>query len=158
MNELTFKATSITKYADTEAIQVVDRTISTILKKDELLIKVEYAGLNKADLFLFLGEPKPIQLVYGLRKPKYPFVGSDIAGEVVGYGKDVKGYNIGYKVFGDLSVEKFGGYGEFVVVNESSIHHAPTNITAKELAGLPMSASTHLYRSKKQIQRNLIIY
>lgn len=161
MNELTFKATSIIKYADTEAITVVDRTISTLLNADELLIKVAHAGLNKADLFLFLGEPKPIKLVYGLKRPKYPFVGSDIAGEVVGIGKDVKGYKVGDKVFGDLSVQKFGAYGEYAVVKDRSIHHAPNNISTKEAAGLPMSASTALIAIQKVAPNksdNILVY
>ena len=53
MSELIFKATSVTKYADTEAINVVDRKISTTLKENQVLVKIMYAGLNKADLFLF---------------------------------------------------------------------------------------------------------
>ncbi|MDD2575375.1 MAG: alcohol dehydrogenase catalytic domain-containing protein [Acholeplasmataceae bacterium] len=102
MSELIFKATSVTKYADTEAINVVDRKISTTLKENQVLVKIMYAGLNKADLFLFKGIPKPIKLAYGLRVPKYQFVGSDISGEVVAIGKNVKQFKIGDYVFGDL--------------------------------------------------------
>lgn len=161
MENLTFKATSITHYDDQYAIQVVDRTIDARLKPDEMLIKVAYAGMNKADLFLFLGQPKAIKLVYGLKRPKFPFVGSDIAGEVVACGSDVSEYKKGDKVFGDLSVEAFGGYAQYAKVNQKSIYHAPRNIELIEAAGLPMSASTSMVAIdmvKPKVEDHVLVY
>lgn len=161
MDKITFKATTITKYGDPKFIYVVERTLNKELKSDELLIKVTHAGLNKADLFLFLGKPKAIKLVYGLKKPKYHYVGSDIAGIVMDIGKDVKGNQIGDPVFGDLSVQKFVGYGEFAVCNESSIYHKPNNISNEEAAGLPMSASASLEainRVSPKLTDHILVY
>ena len=67
----------------------------------------------------------------------------------------------GDKVFGDLSVQKFGGYGEYAVVKDKSIYHAPTNISTKESAGLPMSASTALIAIQKVAPNksdNILVY
>ncbi|WP_196370429.1 hypothetical protein [Acholeplasma laidlawii] len=59
-------------------------------------------------------------------------------------GSKVTNFNIGDKVFGDLSVQKFGGYAEYAKANQKSIYHTPNNMDLKEVAGLPMCASTSL--------------
>ena len=82
-------------------------------KDDEVLVKVFAVSVNAADLHLLRGDPFLFRIQSGLRKPKYPIMGSDIAGRVEAVGKDVKQFQPGDEVFGDISGSCWGGFAEY---------------------------------------------
>src|SRR4051794_3392679 len=73
------------------------------LKDNQVLVKVHAASVNYGNLVLLKGEPFLARLAFGLLKPKYPIPGGDIAGRVESVGNDVKDFQSGDEVFGDLS-------------------------------------------------------
>jgi NADPH:quinone reductase-like Zn-dependent oxidoreductase len=49
---------------------------------DEVLIRVRAVGVSIGDTFVMRGEPSAGRLAFGLRRPKQPTIGRDVAGEV----------------------------------------------------------------------------
>jgi NADPH:quinone reductase-like Zn-dependent oxidoreductase len=121
---------------------------------DEVLIKTQAASITFGDLAAVKGEPFLVRLSLGLREPKYQIPGKDIAGQVEAVGNNVKEFQPGDEVYGDLSASGWGAYAEYVAVPESAIALKPTNITFEQAASVPESAVVALQglRDKGQIQ------
>lgn len=122
-------------------LREVDRPLP---KANEVLIKVLAASVNRADLHLLRGKPFPIRIMGGLFKPKYQILGADIAGIVEQTGNKVTQLKPGDEVYGDLSGGGFGGFAEYVVVDETLLDKKPSSLSFEEVATLPMAAITAL--------------
>ncbi|KAK1356043.1 chloroplast envelope quinone oxidoreductase-like [Heracleum sosnowskyi] len=103
-------------------------------KKDEVLIKTEAVSINPLDLKVQHGSFRPL---YPKGFPCIP--ASDIAGEVVDVGSEVKNFKAGDKVVAMLSSYVGGGLAEYSVAKENLTVQRPTEITAAEAAGLPLA-------------------
>src|SRR5687767_9028536 len=66
----------------------------------EVLVQVEAAGLDRGVWHLMTGKPYLLRLVFGLRRPKNPVLGADLAGRVVEVGAGVTAFSEGDEVFG----------------------------------------------------------
>jgi len=121
---------------------------------DEILIKVHAAAVNAADWHLLRGDPFLLRLTTGLLKPKNKILGADVAGRVEAVGKNVKQFQPGDEVFGDLSASGWGGFAEYVCTRENALVLKPARVTFEEAAAVPMAAVTALQglRDKGQIQ------
>src|ERR687895_937951 len=87
------------------------------------------------------GLPYPIRLAgYGLRAPKNPVIGSDVAGVVEALGKNVSRFQPGDDVFG---IGK-GSYAEYVCAREDKLAHKPVNLTFEQAAVVAIMGSTAL--------------
>src|SRR5690242_5747890 len=80
---------------------------------DEVLIKVSAAAVNAADWRLVRADPFLVRLYNGILKPKRTILGSDVAGRVEAVGGNVKQFQPGDEVFGDLFVCGWGGFAEY---------------------------------------------
>jgi NADPH:quinone reductase-like Zn-dependent oxidoreductase len=111
--------------------------------------------LNYGNLVLLRGEPFLARFAFGLLKPKYSIPGGDIAGRVEAVGKDVKQFQPGQEVFGDLSLSGWGGFAEYVSVPENALALKPEKMTFEEAAAVPMAAVTALQglRDKGMIKK-----
>ncbi|KAL8092816.1 hypothetical protein AgCh_034893 [Apium graveolens] len=103
-------------------------------KKDEVLIKTEAVAINPLDLKVQHGSFRPL---YPKGFPCVP--ASDVAGEVVEIGSEVKNFKAGDKVVAILNSYVGGGLAEYVVAKESLTVQRPSEITAAEAAGLPLA-------------------
>lgn len=112
---------------------------------DEVLVKVHAASVNAADWHLLTADIVLVRLMgMGLLKPKNPILGADIAGQVEAAGKNVKQFQPGDEVFGDISASGFGGFAEYVAVPESALALKPANLTFEQAAAVPLAAVTAL--------------
>jgi len=121
-------------------------------KEKEVLIKVQAVSLNASDMEMVKGEPYYTRM-WGLFKPKYTTIGSDIAGVVEAVGSKVTQFKIGDEVLGD-NFEKWGGMAEYVCASESVLIAKPDSITFEQAAAIPQAAVVALQglRDKGKIQ------
>jgi NADPH:quinone reductase-like Zn-dependent oxidoreductase len=110
----------------------------------EVLVQVHAASLNQADLYLLRGEPLPLRLSTGLRRPKRPTLGADIAGTVVAVGGGATRFKPGDAVYGDLAACGFGGFAEYVCAREEVLAPKPASLSFAQAAAVPMAAVTAL--------------
>lgn len=123
-------------------------------KDNQVLVKIQAASLNYGNLVLLKGEPFLARFAFGLLKPKYTIPGGDIAGQVEAVGKDVKQFQPGDAVFGDLSGCGWAGFAEYVSVPENALALKPANLSFEEAAAVPMAGVTALQslRDKGKLQ------
>lgn len=123
-------------------------------KDNEVLIKVHAASINSWDRELLRGKPFVNRLLFGLLKPKIKILGADIAGRVEAVGRNVKQFQPGDEVFGDLCECGWGGFAEYVCARENALALKPASMTFEEAAAVPQAAVMALQglRNKGQIQ------
>ena len=148
------KAIVYEKYGPPDVLQLKEVEKPTP-KDNEVLIKVHAASVNYADWGLLRGKPFLVRLMeFGPLKPKNKILGADIAGRVEVVSKNVKQFQPGDEVFGDISGCGWGGFAEYVSVTENALVLKPANISFEEAAAVPLAAVTALQglRDKGQIQ------
>jgi NADPH:quinone reductase-like Zn-dependent oxidoreductase len=147
------KAIVYTKYGAPDVLELKEVEKPTP-RDDEVLVKLHAVSANAADLHLLRGDPFLLRLVSGLLKPKNTILGADIAGRVEAVGKNVKEFQPGDEVFGDISACGWGGFAEYVCARENALVLKPACLTFEQAAAVPMAAVTALQglRAKGQIQ------
>ncbi len=146
------KAIVYTKYGSPDVLELKEVEKPTP-KDDEVLIRVHAASVNSWDWDLLRGKPVVVRL-WGLLKPKYKILGADIAGQVEAVGRNVKQFQPGDEVFGDLCECGWGGFAEYVCARENALALKPASMTFEEIAAVPQAAIMALQglRDKGQIQ------
>jgi NADPH:quinone reductase-like Zn-dependent oxidoreductase len=107
---------------------------------DQVLIKVRAAGLDRGTEHLMNGKPYAMRLAFGLRRPKNPVLGRDVAGTVVEIGSAVTRFVVGDEVYGVAP----GSFAEYAVARESQLAPKPANLAFEQAATVPVSAATAL--------------
>jgi NADPH:quinone reductase-like Zn-dependent oxidoreductase len=108
---------------------------------DEVLVRVHAAGVDRGVWHVMTGLPYPIRLAgYGLRAPKNPVLGMDLAGVVEAVGKDVTRFQPGDAVFG---IGK-GAFAEYARVPENKLAPKPANLSFQQAAAVAISGLTAL--------------
>src|SRR5918993_1572639 len=145
------KAIVYTKYGPPEALQLEDVAKPTP-KDDEVLIKVQAVSVNRSDWEGLRGKPLYASLG-GLPKPRHQILGSDIAGRVEMAGRNVRRFQPGDGVFGDI-LPRLGGFAEHVCARESALALKPASMTFEEAAAIPQAAVIALQgiRDKGQVK------
>jgi NADPH2:quinone reductase len=103
-----------------------------VIKEDEVLVKVAYAALNRADLMQRAGDYPP--------PPGCPdWMGLEISGEIIEVGPKAQGWKVGDKVCALLGG---GGYAEYVAVKDDMCMPVPENCSMIEAAAMPEAFAT----------------
>jgi NADPH:quinone reductase-like Zn-dependent oxidoreductase len=125
-----------------------------VVKDDEVLVRVQAAGVNMADVDYLRGLPQAARLATGLRRPKNHALGLDVAGTVEVVGKDVRRFQPGDEVFGDLTEYGFGAFAEYVSAPQAAFALKPPSLTFEEAATIPQAAVMALQglRDKRPVQ------
>jgi len=141
------------EYGSLEVLQLKEVEKPTP-KDNEVLVKIYAASVNYGDKILVRGKPFLVRLMgMGLLKPKNTIVGTDIAGQVEAVGRNVKQFQSGDEVFGDIGACGFGAFAEYVSVPENALTLKPVNMTFEEAAAVPQAAGVALQGLRKgQIQ------
>jgi NADPH:quinone reductase-like Zn-dependent oxidoreductase len=127
-------------YGPPDLLELRDIDIPQIAD-DEVLIHVHAAGVGRDVWHVMRGLPYPMRLAgYGIRAPKNPVIGSDVAGVVKAIGKNVSRFQPGDEVFG---IGK-GSYAEYVCAREDKLAPKPANLTFEQAAVLAIMGSTAL--------------
>ncbi len=107
---------------------------------DELLIRIEAAGVDRGVWHLMTGLPYLVRLATGLRAPRQRVPGMDAAGVVEAVGKDVTGFQPGDEVYGTCA----GAFAQHARARPQKIAPKPANLTFAQAAAVPVSGCTAL--------------
>ncbi len=133
------RAIVCTRYGSPDALQLneVEKPAPT---EGRVLVKVHAASANPVDWHTMRGKPFLVRFSEGLRKPKDPRLGTDIAGRVEAVGSNVTQFKLGDEVFGTCP----GGFAEYASAREDRLALKPTNRSFEESAAVPVAAFTAL--------------
>lgn len=155
------KAIVYDKYGPPDVLELKEIE-KPIPEDNQVLVKVHASSVNYGNLVLLKGEPFLARLFFGPIKPKYSIPGGDIAGRVEAVGRNVKQFQPGDEVFGDLSGCGWGGFAEYVSVPENVLAPKPSHLSFEEAAAVPMAAVTALQslRNKGRVksEQKVLIY
>jgi NADPH:quinone reductase-like Zn-dependent oxidoreductase len=112
-----------------------------VVKDDDVLIRVRAAAANPRDWHFMRGLPYVIRPQFGLRRPRNPLLGSDVAGQVEAVGTNVTRFRPGDEVYADVVT---GGFAEYTSVPEDVVAPKPANLTFEQAAAVPLAALTAL--------------
>lgn len=122
------------------AIEIHDRKLKVAklplpaVGASEILIRVAYAGVNRADLMQMEGN-------YAPPEGASPLPGLEVSGWVAAIGEGVTQFEIGQEVCALLSG---GGYAEYVTTPASLALPLPEGVDLKTAASIPEAAATSI--------------
>lgn len=125
------------EYGETEVLGV-EQIDEPELAEGRVLVRVKAAGVNMAEWHLMTGMPSIARLAFGLRRPKDPQLGQDVAGVVEAIGPGVTGLAVGDEVFGSGT----GTWAEVARVRADQLRPKPATLTFAEAAAVPMAGYT----------------
>jgi NADPH:quinone reductase-like Zn-dependent oxidoreductase len=135
------KAVVYTEYGSPDVLQIREIKKPTP-NDDQVLVKVRAAAINPLDWHFMEGMPYIMRaMVGGMRKPKSPQLGVDLAGEVEAVGKNVTQFKPGDEVFG---TGHGAAFAEYVCANKTKLVLKPANVTFAEGAAVPIAGLTAL--------------
>ena len=126
-------------YGSADVLRVAKVSLPEIAAS-EVLVRVHAAGLDRGSWHLMTGTPYLLRLVFGIRKPKNPVLGRELAGTVVAVGSAVSGFAPGDEVYGIGR----GTFAEYAAAREDKLARKPANATFEQAAVAPVSALTAL--------------
>lgn len=112
-------------------------------KKDEVLIRIDAAGIGVWDPYVRQGE-------FEIGRRAFPkVIGNDGAGEVVAVGKEVKRFKVGDRVY--AYAMEGGFYAQFVAVKEEEVAPLPPGVDIQEAGALGADGVTALRGLEDQL-------
>ncbi len=108
--------------------------------RGEVLVAVEAAAIDRGTWHLMHGEPWLARLAFGLRRPRNPVPGRDLAGTVVAVGAGATGFAVGDRVYGTGA----GSLAELAVAPAGRLAPLPSGCSIEQAAVVPVSGQTAL--------------
>ncbi|CAH0292150.1 NAD(P)-dependent alcohol dehydrogenase [Peribacillus sp. Bi134] len=147
------KAMVCTKYGSPDVLELQEVAKPTP-KENEVLVKVHAATVASGDIrvrsfkspfLLWL----PMRIFLGLRKPRKPILGVELAGEIEETGSNVKKFKKGDRIFA-MTGMNFGAHAEYTCLPEDgAIAIKPVNMTYEEAAAVSFGGTTALHFFRK---------
>jgi NADPH:quinone reductase-like Zn-dependent oxidoreductase len=142
----TMKAVVRDAYGSADLLEVREVEQPTIAD-GEVLVRVRAAGLDRGAWHVMTGRPYLMRVAgFGVRRPKNPGLGTELAGVVEAVGADVTGYAIGDPVYG-AGKNSFALYAS---ARPGMLARMPANLTYEQAAAVPVSGVTALRALRNQ--------
>lgn len=160
------KAMLATKYGPPEVLQPAE-VEKPMPKSNEVLIKVVATTVTAGDCRMRgfnvpISFWLPARLALGIRKPKKPILGMELAGEIEAVGKDVTKFKVGNQVFASIIEHGFGGYAEYRCLPEDGLLALKSpDLPYEQVVTLPIGGRTaHYFLREAHIQegQKVLIY
>ena len=134
------KAITYHRYGSPDVLRLeeVDDPVAT---DGHVLVRVHAAAANPRDWHLMRGLPYIVRPQFGLRRPRQPLLGGDVAGRVEAVGSDVTRLRPGDEVYADVTT---GGFAEYISIPADVVEPKPANLTFEQAAAVPLAALTAL--------------
>lgn len=155
----TMKAALYDRYGSPDVVKVQEVN-QPVPKEDEVLIKVHCSTVNRTDCGFRSAEYVISRLFSGILKPKFPILGNEFAGEIVGLGAQVNQFKLRDRVFG-YNDQQFGGHAEYMVMNQNhTLSTIPDGLTYAEAA--PSLEGSHyalcdIYAAKVKAGQSVLV-
>jgi NADPH:quinone reductase-like Zn-dependent oxidoreductase len=133
------KAVIQSRYGGPEILELQDVERPQV-GEGQVLVRVHAASVHVGDWILMTGKPYVMRMATGLRKPKNPTPGTDIAGTVEAVGPGVERLAVGDAVFGWCA----GAFAEYAVASQDQLVRKPANLTFDQASAVGVSATTAL--------------
>ena len=136
-----YGSTDVLRFEDIEQPEIGD---------NDVLIRVRAAGVDRGVAHFMTGLPYAGRLASGLRKPKIPVPGMDLAGIVETVGKNVTRFKQGDEVLG---IGRFA-YAEYARAPEKKLVAKPAGLTFEQAAVISISGlpALHAVRDEADVQ------
>jgi NADPH:quinone reductase-like Zn-dependent oxidoreductase len=132
-------------YGSVDALRLaeIDRPVAG---DGEVLVRVQAAGLDQGVWHVMTGMPYVMRLAgFGLRAPKNPLLGYDVAGRVEAVGEQVTRLRPGDEVFGTCR----GSFAEYAVARADRLAAKPDDVSFEQAAAVPISGYAALQAVRK---------
>jgi NADPH:quinone reductase-like Zn-dependent oxidoreductase len=106
----------------------------------EVLVRVHAAGVERGAWHMMTGRPYLGRLAFGLRTPRNPVLGIEVAGTVDAVGAAVTGFAVGDAVYGFAR----GSFAEYTVARADRLAPKPRNMSFEQASVVPVSGATAL--------------
>ena len=127
--------------SDPAQVLRVGRVPRPELTPDRVIVRVRAAAVDRGTVHLLSGQPYLVRLAgYGIRRPKNPVPGLDVAGTIEAVGADVTGLAPGDEVYGTCE----GSFAEFARTKPDRLALKPANLSFEQAAAVPVSGLTAL--------------
>ncbi|PWC06092.1 NAD(P)-dependent alcohol dehydrogenase [Mycetocola zhujimingii] len=121
----------------------IDHVDPQTVRDTDVLVAVRAAGVDAGVWHTTAGKPYLLRLFgFGLRGPKQPIPGRDVAGVVSEVGSAVTRFRVGGEVFGTTLD---GSFAEFTRAAEERLVLKPANVSFEQAAAAPVSGCTALH-------------
>jgi NADPH:quinone reductase-like Zn-dependent oxidoreductase len=133
-------------YGSPDVLQL--RDIDTpVVGDDDVLVCVHAAGVDQGVWHMMAGLPYLIRIAgFGLRVPKNPIRGYDVAGHVEAVGENVTRFQPGDEVFGTCR----GSFAEYACAQADRLAPKPANLSFEQAAAVPISGYAALQAVRDQ--------
>jgi len=155
------RAIVCTDYGAPDVLQLRD-VVKPVPKDNEVLVRIRATTVSAADCELrrFDFAPwiwLPIRLAFGIRRPRQPVLGQELAGDVESVGKNVRSLKKGDRVFAATGIG-LRAYAEYICLRENpeggAITTMPANLSYQEAAAVPYGGGEALQFLRKANVRN----
>jgi NADPH:quinone reductase-like Zn-dependent oxidoreductase len=142
------KAAVYQRYGPPEVVEIRDVPMP-IAKANEVLIQIHASTVSSGDwrarsLKMPAGFGPLGRLVFGIRKPRQPILGSEFSGQITAVGPTVTRFNAGDEVFG-FTGAAMGNHAEYRTMAENGfLAIKPRNLSHGEAAALSFGGMTVL--------------
>jgi NADPH:quinone reductase-like Zn-dependent oxidoreductase len=134
------KAAVYTRYGPPGVVRVVD-VPTPVPAADEVLVRIHATTVNRTDCGFRRPSPWFIRPMTGLRRPRYPILGNEFAGEITAVGPAVTAFAVGDRVFG-YDDGRWGAHAEYRTVRQdASLAPIPAGFSCLQVA--PATEGSH---------------
>jgi NADPH:quinone reductase-like Zn-dependent oxidoreductase len=122
-------------YGSVDVLRLAD-IYRSVAGDADVLVRVHAAGVDQGVWHLMTGTPYVMRLAgFGIRAPKNPLLGYDVAGRVEAVGAQVTEFQTGQEVFGTCR----GSFAEYAVARPDRLLSKPDNVSFEQAAAVPIS-------------------
>ena len=150
------RAVVCTGYGPPDVLRLRD-VARPVPKDNEVLVRIRATTVSAADCELrrfdfALWIWVPMRLAFGIRRPRQPVLGQELAGDIESVGKDVRSFGKGDRVFAATGIG-LGAYAEYICLRENpqtgAIATMPANLSYEEAAAVPYGGGEALQFLRK---------
>jgi NADPH:quinone reductase-like Zn-dependent oxidoreductase len=134
-------------------VVTIEEVGKPVPREDEVLVRVHAAVVGVVDGLARRGAPWYARFHFGLRRPRFPVLGCDFAGQVETAGPAVTRFAAGDQVFGTIA-PRFGAHAEYVCLpGHAAVALKPASLSYPEAAALVDATALCFLRDKANLRR-----